>query len=235
MRTFSILFLLWALSFAASVPDAYAEDDDALETTAEGNSIYVGVTIGSDWSGFPDKLSTRYEANTYPNRLNTTLPLYVTWILDLTDNVFNDVADRVDPPQPLSSYSWYSTSNAWEAFEVFPAVTLPSFEQGYVDCGRDVPSGMEHPVYQSHPLNAAGELLLEDVHGGFGGSTLIRLRKLATGNTAGVFIYLGWRRPQSLQDNYEGVVRICCLETHSIGTLIFLSPWEVRIICLRPA
>ena len=188
----SVVFMIVSAApntMLAANPDPY----DEVDGFASG-SVYVGCTLGQNWSGFPVHLMTDFTSTSATEKLDVTLPLYVTWILyqDSTS-----VSQAVDPPQPITNYAWFDGYH--DEFEVVVA----SVED--VNLYNDCPAGdykvFEAPRAGDYPLNSSGQLHLEDVHGGIGAKSNIILQRYTNEEeTEGVRLYIGWAQPKTYYD-----------------------------------
>jgi hypothetical protein len=160
--------------------------DAFLEETLNPGTLYVGVTLGQDWSGFPIHLSPDYTEAGALDRLDVTLPLYVSWILDPD---VQTQATPVVPAQPITNYPWFTAS----AFKVGYVKVEVKTNPGYVACPQPYEASphLEAPTLNTFPLTAGGELNVRDIHGGTGAQTTIRLSR----TDQSVVLYLGWTRP----------------------------------------
>jgi hypothetical protein len=126
--------------------------------------VMVGATLGEGWAGFPSVIAADYTATNSYDKLNVTLPLYVTWISD-TDLTGEPVA--VSPPENIQAYDWF----AYDAFEL--QIVPGALDGEYTACAAG--DYLEAPLPFEFPLTSSGELHLEDVHGGTGMETVLYL------------------------------------------------------------
>jgi hypothetical protein len=186
-----------ALVFAITLAPTLAQCDDGPPFTDATSSLYVGCTLGYNWSGLQAHMVPDYTNTGQYERLDVTLPLYVTWILD--PNVGTEGV-RVNPPQPITNYAWFSGHHA--EFQTKMA------EVGETALYTDCPEGtdLEAPSLDSYPLNSSGELHIKDVHGGAAGRTEIRLRRFTNDlHTQGILLIAGWASPGTREDAPSGV------------------------------
>jgi len=201
-----------AIRAATSDPYTYG-------SSATPNRILIaGVTLGNGWSGFPDTLAADYSATGSLDRLDVTLPLYVTWLLDSNSSSFPAI-EEISPPKLITDYAsdWFT----YTAFSVLNIETQ-AIDQEYTACAAS--NALEAPTVSSTPLTSDGKVNVKDIHGGIHGKTTIHLRRCVQGtdgNPCGynLNIVLGWTKPRTEFDD-------------KLGTTVNLDPGDV---CMRRA
>ena len=184
------------------------DDTYTVETTNPTRTVIVGVTMSSGWFGFPNTMMPDYYP-VYPyEMLYLELPLYVEWIIDWDHTGDLPSAQRLDPPQPLSSFSWFTGNHSRfvaHVEQVGDHNGNPSLIQGHTVCPQGI--GLEDPEEGSTPLTAEGKLAVWDFHGGIGAQTRIRLQDCrgGTGCPESYFIILEWDRPNTYYDEFTEV------------------------------
>jgi hypothetical protein len=192
------LALSGALLIALAVPSAlFAVDPEPyIESnrfTSGSGSVYVGCTLGDGWSGFPDHLMPDFTSTNPTEKLDVTLPLYVTWILYEDSTA---VSQAVNPPRPITDFAWFNGFH--DEFQVVIANPEPN-NWLYNSCGgyRD----FETPKIGDYPLDSDGQLHLEDVHGGIGTtSDIIFVHYTDEEQSEGVELHLSWSHPATRYD-----------------------------------
>jgi hypothetical protein len=182
-------------TFAAN-PNPYEE-----ENAFQSGGVYVACTLGNEWSGFPVHLMADFSSTSATEKLDVTLPLYVTWIV----NTDSGTSRAVDPPQPITNFDWFDGHHG--EFEVDGAGVLPEGWNWYNDCDwQSHWKAFEAPTAGSYPLNSSGQMHLEDIHGGIGANSIITLvRHTNEEETEGVRLYIFWARPGTYRDYASGI------------------------------
>lgn len=200
MRSLSLFVIASLFGVLPRVAEAVSSDP-VTEDNGNSSSLYVGLTLGDGWEDFPVHMTPDYENSSAVEQLNATLPLYVTWILDPNSNT---VAQPVNPPQPITNYSWFTAAPT--AFKVTISDVVAGTVYNLCASGNE----LEAPALNAFPLTSSGELNVQDIHGGIGTTTLIRLSRFTNSptNTQGIFCYLGWTSPATRIDAVNGTVHL---------------------------
>jgi hypothetical protein len=164
----------------------------------------LGVTLGSDWAGFP--AIAQRDFNSANERLDLNLPIYINWELNIPLGTCPDPSEvpnptAVIPPRPLAAEPWFAGHFAEIALVSAPVAFTDNND--YNTCA--VGDGVEEPTeINSYPVGADGGIYLLDVHGGTATEFLFALKyvQLSPGANPAHIYYLvfSWNRPQTYTD-----------------------------------